>query len=133
MVPIRKNVVNIAMKIITNQNLDKLGIPGPSSPLTDSTLNEKFSWFFDLLPTRNLAAAFLVWKHLLVYPRLSIFTSTYYNGREALHFLAVEASISITFISFTMTLEFRILLINSDKSIDQPNVTHLTQSWIMLS
>ena len=37
MAPIRKNVVNIARKIISNQNLDKLGIPASTSPFTDST------------------------------------------------------------------------------------------------
>lgn len=38
MAPIRKKVVKIARKIISNQNLDKLGIPAPSPPFTDSTL-----------------------------------------------------------------------------------------------
>ena len=110
------------MKIIIKHNLDDLGFKGPSSPLTDSAFNGKFSWFFDFLDARNLATTFNVGNQLLVYqlPRLSIFSFTYINGWDALHFLVVEASISIT-----TKLEFRIRLINSDKWIDQPNVTQV--------
>ena len=120
--PIRKNIKDIAMKIIIKHNLDDLGFKGPSSPLTDFAFNGKFSWFFDFLDARNLATTFNVGNQLLVYqlPWLSIFSFTYINGWDALHFLVVEASISIT-----TTLEFGIRLINSDKWIDQPNVTQV--------
>ena len=63
---------------------------------------------------------------LEILPPLSMLGTSYFyinyhhNGWDALHFLVVEASISIT-----TTLEFRIRLINSDKWIDQPNVTQV--------
>ena len=92
--------------------------PGPSSL---STLHEtvNLAVFFYSWPVRNLAAAFVGRKQLLEHQKLYIFIFTWNNRRYA--------SISITFISVTTTLGHRIRMINSDKAIDQPNVTIISK------